>query len=36
MLKKIINKIINYEENVEFGNRGKNVWIGNKCEFGNP
>ncbi len=36
IIKKIISKIIDYKEPIEYGNRGNNVWIGDKCEFGNP
>lgn len=35
ILKKIINRILNYQEPIIFGSRGKNVCIGDKCEFGN-
>ncbi len=36
LIKRIINKIIEYKEPMKYGSRGENVWIGSKCEFGNP
>lgn len=36
VIKRVLQKIMAHEEMIEYGSRGKNVWIGDKCEFGNP